>query len=307
MSNPVINKALAHLMPWIPKPLVGFFAHEYVAGETLEQAVHRSQTWKNQGLRVALNVLGEHVTGWNQVDSFVAAYEQALDAMKHHQLDATITLKPSQIGLALDTTRCAELLSPLLVASQSLGKTLRIEMEESATTDATLALFREVRQQHPNAGVVLQAMLHRSLGDLKALVNEGIANVRICKGIYIEPESIAYQAPERVNQSYVEMLELALTQGEFVGIATHDEYLLREAFRLIEQYQVPTSRFEFQMLLGVTPHLHQLITERAYPLRIYIPYGPEWHAYCMRRLRENPKLVGYLMKATLTRYASSMS
>jgi proline dehydrogenase len=299
MTHPAFNKALAHLLPWVPKPLVGFFAHDYVAGESLAQAVTRAKALNQDGKRVALNVLGEHVTHWAQVEAFVTAYQQTLSTLVAEGLDANLTLKPSQMGLELDPERCTQLFGELLSAAQAVGRTVRVEMEESSTTTATLALFRRLRQSHPNCGVVLQAMLRRSYGDLKALVTDGIANVRLCKGIYIEPHDLAYQDPELVNRNYVQMLELALTQGEFVGIATHDERLLFEAFRLIERHQPPPERFEFQMLLGVTPHLHHLITDQGYPLRVYVPYGPDWHAYCMRRLRENPKLVGYLLKAML--------
>jgi proline dehydrogenase len=181
------------------------------------------------------------------------------------------------------------------------GNFVRIDMEDSSTTDATLRLYRELREDgHENVGVVLQAMLRRTIDDIGALA-ELKPNVRLCKGIYLEPPELAYEEYDAVRASFVRALEALLDAGCYVGIATHDEWLLQEGRRLVSQHGLDREDYEFQMLLGVRAELGDELAVEGHRLRIYVPFGRQWYAYSLRRLQENPKIAGYIAADTLGR------
>jgi proline dehydrogenase len=180
-----------------------------------------------------------------------------------------------------------------------LNNFVRIDMEDSSCTTGTIEMFRRLRQKHSNVGVAIQAYLRRTADDILAL--EVLKpNIRLCKGVYVEPPDVAFREMRLINQNYLSILEQLLRAGCYVGIATHDESIVNEAQRMIQELKVPAASYEFQMLLGVSESLRNRIRSDGHPLRIYIPFGSEWYAYSVRRLRENPRIAGYVLKAMLS-------
>ena len=211
-----------------------------------------------------------------------------LDAIDADGLDANVSVKLTGLGLEVDPVLCRE----NLTAIAERGTFVRIDMEDSTTTDATLDLYRELRAEGlDNLGVVLQATLHRTEDDARALAG---ANVRLCKGIYIEPPEISYRDFDEIRASYVRALETLLDGGCYVGIATHDEWLVEEGLRAVRERGLDPGEYEFQMLLGVRPQLGDRLVREGHRLRIYVPFGRQWYEYSLRRLQENPKIAGYV-------------
>jgi len=178
-------------------------------------------------------------------------------------------------------------------------------MENSPYTDMTLALYRKLRRDFSNVGTVLQSYMRRTLSDIKTLVAEGevlnvATNIRLCKGIYVEPETIAFQKRAEVQENYLKSLDALFTAGAYVGIATHDDVLIDGAKQLIRKHNLASDRFEFQMLLGVREQVRDRLIQEGYRLRVYVPFGEDWYGYSIRRLKENPKMGGYIVKALLT-------
>jgi proline dehydrogenase len=180
--------------------------------------------------------------------------------------------------------------------ASELNNFVRIDMEDSSCTSETLRIYRELRREFTNVGVVVQAYLRRTLDDVAEL-GDLRPNYRLCKGVYLEPREISYRDMRVINRNYVTLLERLLRGGSYVGIATHDELMVWEAFRLIRELRLPSNAYEFQMLLGVDEQLRDIIHAAGHNLRVYIPFGRDWYAYSVRRLRENPRLAGYVFKA----------
>jgi proline dehydrogenase len=220
-----------------------------------------------------------------------------LARLDEEKLDANISIKLTALGLELDPDLCHENLEAVVVDAAARGRFVRIDMEDSSTTDRTLALYRRLRDEgHGNLGVVLQAYLRRTVDDVP-----GLENVRICKGIYVEPAEIAFQEFAEVRASFVRCLQELVTQGTYVGIATHDEYLIGEALRIIDEAALPPDRYEFQMLLGVRSDRADELVAAGHRLRVYVPFGTEWYEYSVRRLQENPKIAGYVARDVVGR------
>jgi proline dehydrogenase len=221
--------------------------------------------------------------------------------IEHCGLDSNVSVKLTALGLNLDYDVCRADLRVVVEDAASRGNFVRIDMEDSSTTDDTLRLYRELREEgYDNVGVVLQAMLRRTYDDIAGLADLK-PNVRLCKGIYVEPPEVAYQDFEEVQASYVGALEALLDAGSYVGIATHDEWLLDEGRRLVAEHGLSRAEYEFQMLLGVRPRLGDELVREGHRLRIYVPFGRHWYAYSLRRLQENPKIAGYIAADTLGR------
>lgn len=289
---------IARSLPLVPRPIMRRVSRRYIAGDTLEEAVASVRRLNDEGLMATLDVLGESVTDRGLVEAAVRDYAAALDAIHAGRLDANISIKPTQFGLSLDFDLCLDRVRALAARAREAGNFVRIDMEDSGCTSATLDLYRRLREEgFANVGVVLQAYMRRSLADVRALP-EG-ANVRLCKGIYIEPMEVAYQDRGVVNKNFVRLLEALLDRGAYVGIATHDEDLVFEAERIVERRRLAGDAYEFQMLLGVAEPLRRLVRGAGHRLRVYVPYGPQWYAYSLRRLKENPRIAGYILSGLL--------
>ena len=277
-------------LPVTPKPVVGFFARRYVAGPTLQDAVATVQRLAREGCCATVDVLGESVADRGQAAAAVSDYHKALDAIAANELQANVSLKPTQMGLNIDPSFCRDNIDAVLSYAHARGIFVRIDMEDAPTTDATLKIYRELIERYPKGtGVVLQARLRRTFADARRLAGER-ANVRLCKGIYLEPREIAYEERDIIRGAYVQALQLLLTGGSYVGIATHDEWLVCEALGLIHKLGLGKDAYEFQMLLGVDPQLRRIITGAGHRLRVYVPFGSHWYPYSVRRLRENPTI-----------------
>lgn len=295
-----IHSILARSLPLVPKPLVRRVSRRYIAGENLAAAIEAVRALNAEGLMATLDVLGESVTDRPLVDAAARDYADALKAIRTDRLDSNISIKPTQFGLKIDFDLCFDKVRSLVIQAQESGNFVRIDMEDSSCTSATLDLYRRLRAEGlENVGVVLQACMRRTLADLKALPRA--ANVRLCKGIYLEPHDVAYRDRGIINKNYTRLLEEILDRGIYVGIATHDEELVWEANRLLDRRALPSAAYEFQMLLGVAEPLRRLIRRDGHRLRVYVPYGPHWYAYSLRRLKENPRIAGYILAGLLRR------
>ena len=251
------------------------------------------------GFRATMDLLGEHVNRMEQARRAVDTYMELLDSIHRREIDSTVSLKLTQFGLKLNPDECYRMVESIIRRAAELNNFVRIDMEDSSCTTGTIETFRRLRQKHSNVGVAIQAYLRRTADDISAL-EELKPNIRLCKGVYIEPENVAFREMPLINRNYLSILDRLLRAGCYVGIATHDEPIVREALRMIRELNLPPAAYEFQMLLGVNESLRNRIREDGHPLRIYIPFGSEWYAYSVRRLRENPRIAGYVLKAMLS-------
>lgn len=285
-------------LPFVPKALVGRVARPYVAGEKLEDAVHAVEDLNRQRAMATLDVLGEEVTERETAVAAVEEYVRLFEAIESQGLDANVSIKLTMLGLKIDEGFCRDNVAMIADCARSYGNFLRIDMEDRTCTDATLRIYHELQPEFGNLGVVLQAYMRRTLDDIAGLPAEG-ANVRLCKGIYVEPRTSAWKGYDTVRHNFVRALEKLFERDIYVGIATHDEFLACAAVALIDRMKIPKDRYEFQMLLGVDEELRQILIAEGHRLRVYVPYGVDWYQYSVRRLRENPEVAVHVARAFL--------
>lgn len=298
----LVNRAIVAALGAIPEGLLWRFARRYVAGVILAEAIQVVRDLNARGLLATLDILGEHVASPDDARADGEAYGEILRVVQREGLWSNISVKPTHMGLKLDRDLCLRILRDLVHGAHRLGNFVRLDMEDSTCIDDTLQLYRTLVKEVPAVGVVVQAYLKRSYEDAKHLGEEG-ANVRVCKGIYREPEAIAFRDREVIRRNFIALLEVLLVAGSFVGIATHDPWVIREARELIKRLGVSRERYEFQMLLGVRPDVRERLRAEGERLRIYVPFGEKWRAYCLRRFRENPEILRHVVLA-LFRVAS---
>jgi proline dehydrogenase len=290
------SRLVVTTLPLIPKSLVGRVARPYVAGETLQSALAVVKDLNSQGAMATLDLLGEEVLEREKATESVDEYLRLFDAIDSEKLDANVSIKLTMLGLKIDQSFCRDNVAKVAAAAARYGNFVRIDMEDRTCTDPTLEIYRELQAEYGNLGCVLQAYMRRTRTDIAALPPEK-ANVRLCKGIYIEPRPTAWKGFGTVRHNYVAALEKLLSQGVYVGIATHDEYLACAAVALLDRMSVPRDRYEFQMLLGVDEELRRILIAEGHRLRVYVPYGRDWYQYSVRRLRENPEVAGHVARA----------
>ena len=297
----IFDRAIVRLLPAVPRPVVQQLSRRYIAGPELKDARESVRRLNAEGKKATIDVLGEEITTEEEAAAIVRAYLDVFADIERCKLDSGVSVKLTALGLKLGYDLCCDNLRTVVRDAASRGNFVRIDMEDSSTTDDTLRLYRELRDDgHENVGVVLQAMLRRTLNDVAELA-ELKPSVRLCKGIYLEPEDVAYQDYEAVRASYVRALEALLDAGCYVGIATHDEWLLGEGRRLVAEHGLGRDDYEFQMLLGVRRERGDELVREGHRLRIYVPFGRHWHAYSLRRLQENPRIAGYIAADTVGR------
>jgi len=293
----IFDKLIVWTIPFVPKFFVRRVASRYIAGTTLDEAIDTIKNLQHQGCCATIDVLGEHIDRKEQAEFAVQEYLTALDKISKEKLDANISIKLTMLGLKLDVEFCLENTRKLAQRAKELGNFVRIDMEDSSCTTDTLKVYKELKKSYDNVGFVIQAYMRRSLLDIREQMNTNSKiNVRVCKGIYIEARDIAYKDKDIVNSNYSMLVEELLKNGNYVGIATHDEKLVWSAFKIIDMLNLTNERFEFQMLLGVDEELRRLIVSGGHKLRVYIPYGKQWYEYSIRRLKENPKIARYVIK-----------
>jgi proline dehydrogenase len=297
----IFDRAIVRLLPAVPRPVVQKLSERYIAGPELKDARETVRRVNAEGKLATIDVLGEEIRTEEEAAAIVRAYLDVFADIERCGLESGVSVKLTALGLKLGLDLCRDNLRTVVEDAASRGNFVRIDMEDSSTTDDTLRLYRELRAEgHTNLGVVLQAVLRRTLSDIEALA-ELKPSVRLCKGIYIEPPDIAYQDYEAVRASFVRSLEALLDAGCYVGIATHDEWLLREGRRLVAEHGLERDEYEFQMLLGVRPKRGDALVAEGHRLRIYVPFGRHWYAYSLRRLQENPRIAGYIAADTIGR------
>jgi proline dehydrogenase len=286
----LLDRAIVRLLPGVPKPIIQRLSSRYIAGPSLEDALRVVRKLNAKRKLATIDVLGEDVTTPDEARALAGQYHDVLARVDEEGLDANVSVKLTGFGLELDYELCRENLESVVTDAAARENFVRIDMEDSSTTDRTLQLYRELHADGlDNLGVVLQAYLRRTLGDLP-----GLDNVRLCKGIYVEPSEIAFREYEAVRANFVRCLEALVEQGSYVGIATHDEHLIREGLRIVGSARLDRERYEFQMLLGVRPDRADELVADGHRVRVYVPYGSHWYEYSVRRLQENPKMAGYI-------------
>ncbi|MEM6792675.1 MAG: proline dehydrogenase family protein [Acidobacteriota bacterium] len=295
----LFDRLVVTTLPVVPKYIVGKVASRYVAGESFQQAVDTVKSLNAEGASCTLDLLGEEIAHLSKADEATETYCKIIDGIHQYGLNCNISTKPSQLGLALDEQACRTNYDRLMEKAAERQCFVRLDMEDRHTTDPTLRTYRYLHEKYGAVGPVFQAYMRRTLRDIAELPAEQ-ANVRLCKGIYIEPRAAAWKGHDTVRRNFVAALEKLLRQDVFVGIATHDEYLVCEAVALIDRLGIARERYEFQMLLGVDAELRRILIEEGHPLRVYVPYGSDWYLYSMRRLRENPQVAGHVMRAMLS-------
>lgn len=298
----LIDKLAAGSLDLLPRPVVRRVASRYVAGETLEEALAECARLEADGYQTTVDLLGEAVEDEAQARAAAETYQGILRALHARGLGPNVSVKPSHFGLGLSPALLEENLRRVLAVAGELGGFVRIDMEDHRTTDATLALYRKLRAEGlRHTGTVLQARLLRTEADLEALAPLG-ADLRLCKGVYQEPAEIALRDPAAITERFVRLIEIGLSRPEArVAIATHDDAVVEALERVVAARGIAPDRYEVQVLLGVRPELRQRLRDRGHRVRVYVPFGTEWYAYCVRRLQENPAIAGHVTRDVLRR------
>jgi proline dehydrogenase len=293
----LLDKTLVRLLPVVPKQVVQLFSARYIAGPTLTEAVDTVRALNAERKLATVDVLGEEITREDEARAIARAYCEVFAAIERERLDSNVSVKPTALGLDLSYDLCRENLE--LVLREAGSNFVRIDMEDSSTTSETLRLYRDLREGgFDNVGVVLQAYLRRTVDDIRGLADLR-PNVRICKGIYVESPSIAFTDYDAVRANYVRALDALLESSAYVGIATHDEWLLGRALERVAG--MTSDEYEFQMLLGVREQRASSLVAAGHRLRVYVPFGEQWYQYSLRRLQENPAMAGTIARATVGR------
>jgi proline dehydrogenase len=290
----VLDRAVVRLLPAVPRAVVRRLSSPYIAGATLADARRTVAVLNRQGKLATVDVLGEEICEADEASAIARAYGDVLAAIEADGLDANVSVKLTGFGLKLDLDLCRRLLEEIVRDAARRGNFVRIDMEDSSCTDDTLDLYRGLRAGgHENVGIVLQARLKRTLADVDAL-RALRPNVRLCKGIYLESPEIAFQDDDVIRRSFVSGLDALLGAGCYVGVATHDEWLLEQTLARVQP--LAPDVYELQMLLGVRERRAAELVAAGHRLRIYVPYGRQWYEYSLRRLQENPRVAGYVAR-----------
>jgi proline dehydrogenase len=297
----LLDRALVRALPAVPRPVVRRLSERYIAGAELADACRVVEELNERGRMATVDVLGEEIHTRSEARALVDEYMDVFETIKRQGLDSNVSVKPTGLGLNLDRAFCRANVASIVRCAEERENFVRIDMEDASTTSDTLAVYRELRAEGlERVGVVLQARLRRTLDDVAALADLR-PSVRVCKGIYLEPEEIAYQGFDEVRENFVRVAEALLDAGCYVAFATHDDWLIERGVELVRGRRLARDEYEFQMLLGVRERLGDEIVADGHRLRIYVPYGRRWYEYSMRRLQENPKIATYIALDTLAR------
>lgn len=298
----MLHKIISHALPYFPPKLIWQFSKNYIAGETIQDAIDVSKALNREHVMVTLDILGEFITTMSQAKKHRDDYLALIRTIEATGISGNYSVKPSMFGLLIDKKNCFEYMRELTAEAASHGNFVRIDMEDSPCVDDSIDIFRRLKQEFPqNIGLVLQAYLKRTSGDLESILDlrrdDADLNLRLVKGIYVEPAAIAYKNYHQINAHYLENLEFMLKNNVYAAIATHDPPLIQGALDLIDKYKVPKEKYEFQMLYGVTPTKCRGLVRSGHRMRVYIPFGKQWFGYSTRRLKENPAIVSHILKA----------
>jgi proline dehydrogenase len=300
----MFNNLIVACLPLVPRPIIHRISSRYIAGDELSDAIATARRLHGEeGVWSTIDVLGEFVESREQALADRDASAAVLEAIADGDLldVAGLSVKPTSLGLGIDVEFAYDNIRALALEARDRGIFMRIDMENSPYTDDTLAIYRRLRDEGvDNIGIVLQSMLRRTEQDVRDLV-EYRPSIRLCKGIYREPRSEAFQDREEVRDSFKRILRLMVENGMYAAIATHDDPLVTDAYEVIAAHGLERDQYEFQMLLGVKERMRREIRAAGHHLRVYVPFGEDWYGYASRRLKENPAMAGMIAKAVLLR------
>lgn len=294
------------MLPFMPKKLIWVFSKRYIAGETIEEGLLASKLLNEKGIEVTVDVLGEFITTLDEAEANMHEYFELIERFTNEGVKGNFSVKPTMFGLLIDKDVCFNYIREIVALAASKNSFVRIDMEDSQCVDMEVEIFKKLRSEFPkNVGLVLQAYMRRTMSDLEDLNELNTAasriNFRLCKGIYVEPESVAFKGYEEVRANFLADLKYMFENKMYAGIATHDKFLVDESLKMIREMNIPKNMYEFQMLYGVTPELRQSIVDDGHLMRVYVPYGIKWFGYSTRRLKENPKMAQHIIKALFIR------
>lgn len=294
------DRIVAAALPMTPRPIVKIVARRYIAGDSIADAVDTVARLNDDGCLGTIDALGEFVKNREAAAFETERCLAVLDEIRSRGVASGLSVKLTSIGLEVDETFCRDNLRSILQRATERDVFVRIDMENTPYTDATLQIGRDMFEEFPRrVGVVLQAYLRRTLYDIEVLAPLGIS-VRLCKGIYVESEEVSFKGREEIQQNYLQSLRRLFELGAFVGIATHDDVLIDGARDIVEELGMSPGDYEFQMLLGVRAQKRKEIVAAGHRMRVYVPFGEDWYGYSIRRLKENPAVAGHVFKAMFT-------
>lgn len=302
----MFNQLLANALPYMPKKLIWIFSKRYIAGETIEDGLKASRELNQQGIEVTVDLLGEFISTIEQAEENKNKYISIIERFTSEGIVGNFSVKPTMFGLLIDKDVCYANIEAVVKMAVEKKTFIRVDMEDSQCVDSELEMYRKLQQKYPNnVGLVIQAYLRRTKNDLLNLNsiqrNGNSLNFRLCKGIYVEPKHVAFKAFEEIQEHYIDDLNFMLDNNMYIGIATHDKQLVEKAFGIIKEKNIDKTKFEFQMLFGVTPELRNSIVKQGHKMRVYVPFGKDWFGYSTRRLKENPKMASHIVKALFFR------
>ena len=302
----MLNKLLANALPYMPKKLIWIFSKRYIAGETIEDGLKASRELNKQGIEVTVDLLGEFISTIKEAEENRNKYIELIERFTSEGIVGHFSVKPTSFGLLIDKDVCYSNIEEVVLKAVEKKTFIRIDMEDSQCVDDELDMYRKLQQKYPaNVGLVIQAYLRRTKNDLMNMstihTNGNPLNFRLCKGIYVEPKNIAFKAPEEIREHYLDDLRYMLDNNMYVGIATHDKHQIDNAMNIIKEKNIDKTKYEFQMLYGVTPELRSSIVKQGHKMRVYVPFGKDWFGYSTRRLKENPKMASHIVKALFFR------
>lgn len=297
--NP-LNTVIVKILPLLPKKLVRVFANKYIAGDNINDAVSAVKALNSKNIMATVDVLGESIKDRKEAVQSKDESLEVLDTLVNENLNGNLSVKLTMLALAMDYELCKNLFTEILESAKSKNIFVRIDMENSEVTDITIKMYREMRAKYDNVGLVLQAYLRRTEKDVMELTEEK-SNFRLCKGIYVEPESIAFKSRQEIRDNYLRVLRIMFERNAYVGIATHDDFLTEGAEKMIKEMNISKDKYEFQMLLGVREWLRDKLVANGHRARVYVPFGKRWYEYSIRRFQENPNVAGQVLKSIFSK------
>lgn len=302
----MINQFIAKMLPYFPERLVWIFSKRYISGQYISDALTESRKFNHNGVKVTVDLLGENIRVLSEAELYKEQYTDLIERFTAERIDGNFSVKPSMFGLLLDKEACYANLREIVETADRCDSFIKIDMEDSTVTSAEIEIFRRLKGEFPaRVGLVFQAYMRRTLDDIKSLLDLNLPgdplNIRLCKGIYIEAANVAYQGHQEIRDHFLNDLRFMLENGIYVGIATHDKYLIDKSYEIISQLGVAKDKYEFQMLYGVTPQLRSSVVAAGHRMRVYVPFGKQWFAYSTRRLKENPAMIWHILKAIFVR------
>lgn len=296
----IFNKAVVAILPIFPKKIIRLFANRYIAGDNIDDGVKKVQELNSKNILTTMDVLGESISDKDEAIQSKNESLEVLEYINKYKLNSNLSIKLTMLGLVIDYDLCLGLVTEILDKAKEYNNFVRIDMEDSPVTDLTIKIYEEVRKKFDNVGLVLQAYMRRTEKDAIHLT-EIKSNFRLCKGIYIEPEKIAFKKKQEIRDNFLKVLRTMFERKAYVGIATHDKYLVEESLKIIKEFNLTKDQYEFQMLLGVTEKLRDKLVSDGHKMRVYVPFGVRWYQYSMRRFKENPNVVGAVIVSFFNR------